>query len=461
MSELTRVLIVEDDPGLQKQLKWALKGDFDLLFASSREEALDCFERSHPAVVVHDLGLPPDERGVSEGFASIQAMLQQAPQTRIIIMTGKGDRDDAIELIGLGAHDFLTKPVDIDQLKLIVERAGFVSALQRAGAERLSDAEGEPGLFLLPGIIGRSQAMQQVAMMVRKVAPTRASTFIQGPSGSGKELVARAIHALSDRAEGPFIAINCAAIPESLLESELFGHEKGAFTGADKQAIGRIEQADGGTLFLDEIGDMAYELQAKILRFLQERVIHRVGGKKDIAVDVRVVSATHQDLEQLIAEGRFREDLFYRINEFELRLPPLSGRENDVELIARHLLRQFAESHRKPPMRFTEDALLAIRRNEWQGNIRQLSNVINKAVILSSSEWVSAEDLGLVTQNEDSDDITLNNIPTLKQAKEETELRLIMKAMRANDNNVKEVASQLGVSRQRIYELLRKHDITL
>ncbi len=459
MTDKQRVLIVEDDPGLQKQLKWALKADFDLVFAADREQALQQFERHRPAVVVHDLGLPPDERGVSEGFASVQSMLQKSPQTRIVIMTGKGDRQDAIELIGLGAHDFLAKPVDIDQLKLIVERAGFISELQREGRE--SESPEQQDLFLLPGIIGRSAVMKKVAEMVRKVAPTQASTFIHGPSGSGKELIARAIHQLSDRAEGPFVAINCAAIPESLLESELFGHEKGAFTGADRQVIGRIEQADGGTLFLDEIGDMAYELQAKILRFLQERVIQRVGGKKEIAVDVRVVSATHQNLNRMIAEGGFREDLYYRINEFELSLPPLSERENDVELIARHLLDRFAESHQKPRMRFTEDALLAIRRNEWQGNIRQLSNVINKAVILSSGDWVSAEDLGLDQRSEDFDDITLNNIPTLKQAKEETELRLIMKAMRANDNNVKEVAAQLGISRQRVYELLRKHEITI
>ncbi len=458
MTEKQQVLIVEDDPGLQKQLKWALKSEFDLVFAGDREEALAVFERRQPAVVVHDLGLPPDERGVSEGYASVQSMLQKSPQTRIIIMTGKGDRDDAIELIGMGAHDFLTKPVDVDQLRLIIERAGFVSELQRARTEQ-SVADAGDSLFLLPGIIGRSAAMRKVADMVRKVAPTRASTFIQGPSGSGKELIARAIHELSDRADAPFVAINCAAIPDSLLESELFGHEKGAFTGADRQVTGRIEQANGGTLFLDEIGDMAYELQAKILRFLQERTIQRVGGKKDIPVDVRVLSATHQDLQQLIAEGRFREDLYYRINEFELRLPPLSERENDVELIARHLLERFAQSHEKKAMRFTEDAVLAIRRNPWQGNIRQLSNVINKAVILSSGEWISAEDLGLDERADEFDQITLNNIPTLKQAKEETELRLIMKAMRANDNNVKEVASQLGISRQRVYELLRKHDI--
>ena len=460
MTDKQCVLIVEDDPGLQKQLKWALKADFDLVFADDREQALEQFDRRQPAVVVHDLGLPPDERGVSEGFASIQAMLQKSPRTRIIIMTGKGDRQDAIELIGLGAHDFLTKPVDIDQLRLIVERAGFVSELRQAGEQLAANPQNDEELFLLPGIIGRSAVMRKVAEMVRKVAPTLASTFIQGPSGSGKELVARAIHELSDRADGPFVAINCAAIPESLLESELFGHEKGAFTGADRQVIGRIEQANGGTLFLDEIGDMAYELQAKILRFLQERTIQRVGGKKDIPVDVRVVSATHQKLDELIGEGRFREDLYYRINEFELRLPPLSERENDVELIAKHLLERFSESHNKPSMRLTEDALLAIRRNEWQGNIRQLSNVINKAVILSSGEWISAEDLGLETHADEFNDITLNNIPTLKQAKEETELRLIMKAMRANDNNVKEVASQLGISRQRVYELLRKHDIS-
>ncbi len=458
MSDKPCVLIVEDDPGLQKQLKWALKAEFDLLFAGDREEALRLFDRHEPPVVVHDLGLPPDERGVSEGFASVQAMLQKSSTARIVIMTGKGDRKDAIELIGLGAHDFLAKPVDIDQLRLIIERAGFVSELQRAGQQ---DAAGDSdALFLLPGVIGRSKAMRQVADMVRKVAPTAASTFIQGPSGSGKELIARALHTLSDRAEGPFVAINCAAIPESLLESELFGHEKGAFTGADRQVIGRIEQAHGGTLFLDEIGDMAYELQAKILRFLQERTIQRVGGKQEIPVDVRVVSATHQRLDELIAEGRFREDLYYRINEFELRLPPLSERENDVELIARHLLGKFAESHNKASMRFTEDALLAIRRNSWQGNIRQLSNVINKAVILSSGNWISPEDLGLEMDEEELEDLTLDNIPTLKQAREETELRLIMKAMRASDNNVKEVASQLGISRQRVYELLRKHGIT-
>jgi two-component system NtrC family response regulator len=457
------LLVVEDDLGLQKQLKWSLKNDYQVLFASNRNEAQQVFQEYQPAVVLHDLGLPPDEQGVTEGKASISSILRSKPTCKVIVMTGRGDETDAIDLIGSGAHDFFTKPVDMATLRLIIERAFFVSDLE-SRAIKPSDKK-DSDKFLLPGLIGQSGIMQQIARQIEKIAKTNATTFIQGESGTGKELVARAIHSLSNRKDQPFIAINCAAIPESLLESELFGYEKGAFTGAQKTTMGKIEQANSGTLFLDEIGDMVYDLQSKILRFLQERTIQRVGGKKDIPVDVRIVSATHQDLRNMIENNQFRQDLYFRINEIEVKLPPLSERGDDILLIARELLEKFSKVHDKTGMSFTDDALTTIKNSTWEGNIRQLSNQINKAVILSDGFYIGAEDLGLNDRISSSGQRLSNNtvthIPTLKQAKEDMELDLVIKSLNVTDKNVAETAKQLGISRQRVYELIRKHQIEM
>lgn len=459
------LMIVEDDLGLQKQLKWALKSDYSILFADNKIEAMTLFKSHAPRVVVHDLGLPPDSKGVSEGRESIESILHHSPEAKIIVMTGKGDQRDAIDMVGLGAHDFLSKPVELKTLKLIIERAMFLSKLDNKFLAIREESSIEiDDDFVLPGVVGQSEVMRSVASRVKKVSKTSATIFIQGESGTGKELIARAIHSLSPRKEEPFIAINCAAIPESLLESELFGYEKGAFTGANKRTTGKIEQANAGTLFLDEIGDMAYDLQSKILRFLQERTIQRVGGSKDVSVDVRIVSATHQNLQYMIEEKQFRQDLYYRINEIEIQLPPLKARGGDIVLIARYLLEKFSRAHGKFDIEFSNDALNGIEKAEWKGNIRQLSNQINKSVILCDSNLISVEDveLGEISGEISSQferDISLDNIPTLKSAKENIEFELVVKAMAANDNNVNSTAQLLGVTRQRVYELLKKHKI--
>ncbi len=461
MTSNKTILLVEDDPGLQKQLKWALKSDYEVLIASNRKSAQKLFKETIPAVVVHDLGLPPDERGVSEGKASVKQILKAYPNTRIIVMTGQGDEKDAIELVSLGAHDFFSKPVEVETLKMIIERAFFLHGLESQNNNHQRERSFDQSLFVLPGVVGQSTIMQEIARRVKKVAKTSATTYIHGASGTGKELIARAIHILSDRKEKPFVAINCAAIPEALLESELFGYEKGAFTGANKKTIGKIEQANAGTLFLDEIGDMAYDLQSKILRFLQERSIQRLGGKHDISVDVRIISATHQDLDELIARQQFREDLLYRINEIEINLPEISERGDDIELISIHLLGKFAASHGKHNLKFTDSALSAIKRASWKGNVRQLSNQINRAVILSDSDYISLDDLELKTDKHIfNEEETCDDIPTLKQAKDNAEIKTVLKALKANNNNVLETAKLLGISRQRVYELLKKHKIS-
>jgi two-component system NtrC family response regulator len=453
-----KLLIVEDDPGLQKQLKWALKANYELLFAANRLEAYDLFVQHKPSVVLHDLGLPPHENGVIEGKTSINAMLNYNPDTKIIVMTGKGGNDDAVDMIRAGAHDYFNKPVDLQSLKLVIERAWFLSKLEietmRASPDNVATE------MLLPGVVGRSEIMQSVANLVKKVAKTSISVFINGESGTGKDLIARAIHSLSDRSNGPFAAINCAAIPENLLESELFGYEKGAFTGATARTSGKIESAAGGTLFLDEIGDMAYGLQSKILRFLQEKTIQRLGGKEDIAVDVRIISATHQNLMQMIEEKVFRHDLYYRINEIEINIPALVDRQDDIPLLANFFLQHYSKSHGKGPVTFNDGALEAMKKCRWEGNIRQLSNIINKAVIMSDQSQIRTDSMDLprqVIENsaDDCDDVLM----TLKDAKNELEKDLVLKALRSNKSNVQLTAKMLGVSRQRIYGIMKKNKI--
>jgi len=453
-----KLLIVEDDPGLQKQLKWALKANYELLFAADRLVAYDLFVQHKPSVVLHDLGLPPQENGVIEGKTSINAMLNYNPDTKIIVMTGKGGNDDAVDMIRAGAHDYFNKPVDLQSLKLVIERAWFLSKLEFES--RRANPENTPTEMLLPGMVGKSEIMQSVASLVKKVAKTSASVFINGESGTGKELIALAVHSLSDRSNGLFAAINCAAIPENLLESELFGYEKGAFTGATARTSGKIESAAGGTLFLDEIGDMAYGLQSKILRFLQEKTIQRLGGKKDIAVDVRIISATNQDLPQMIEEKIFRHDLYYRINEIEINIPALVDRQDDIPLLANYFLQQYSKSHGKEPMTFSDGALEAMKKCRWEGNIRQLSNIINKAVILSDQSQIRPDSMDLPRQVIENSGNECNDVlMTLKDAKNELEKDLVLQALQSNKSNVQLTAKTLGVSRQRIYEIIRKNKI--
>ncbi|OOG27255.1 PEP-CTERM-box response regulator transcription factor [Thioalkalivibrio denitrificans] len=442
------LLIVEDDPGLLGQLRWCFD-DFEVITATTRDEAIAQLRREEPAVVTLDLGLPPDPGGATEGLATLEQILSLAPQTKVIVVTGNNDRENAVRAVGLGAYDFYQKPVDADLLNLIVKRAHRLYELEREN-RRLQQGQGASPL---PGLIAASPEMLKVCRMVEKVAPTDVTTLLLGESGTGKEVVARGIHELSNRRDFRFVAINCAAIPENLLESELFGYEKGAFTGAAKQTRGKIEYADGGTLFLDEVGDLPMALQAKLLRFLQERVIERVGGREEIPVDVRVICATHQDLQSLIAENAFREDLFYRISEMTITIPPLRERSGDAHLLARVFLERFAKEQGRPVKGFSPEALNAIEAHTWPGNVRELENRVKRAVIMADGGQVSGEDMEL--SSEGYDPLMLN----LRQVRDDAEGKALRRTLQIVDGNISKAAELLGVSRPTLYDLLKKHGL--
>ena len=445
-----KLLIVEDDPGLLSQLQWGFEG-YEVEGAVDRESALAQLRRLEPAVVTLDLGLPPDPGGVTEGFATLKEILSLAPDTKVIVVTGHNDSNNAVRAIGLGAYDFYEKPIDPDLLNLVVERAARVHNLEQEN-RRLATSE---SLSPLDGIIAVSTEMLKVCKTVEKLAPTDVSTLILGESGTGKELVVKGLHALSNRSANRLVAINCAAIPENLLESELFGYEKGAFTGATKTTIGKIEVAEGGILFLDEVGDLSLALQAKLLRFLQERVIERVGGRKEIPVDVRVICATHRDLKEMIGEGSFREDLFYRINEATIRVSPLREREGDAVVLARWFLQQFARQLNRPVKGFTQKALVAIEQYDWPGNVRELENRVKRSVIMADGAQVSEEDLEM-------DDVDGHTEPfNLRQVRESAGRRAMLRALNYSENNVSRTAEMLGITRPTLYNLLRKYSITL
>ena len=443
------LLIVEDDPGLRKQLKWCFD-EYTIVTAENRESALAAVRRHEPQVVLQDLGLPPDPEGVTEGMETLREILAVAPETKVIVVTGNGDQENAVQAVGFGAYDFYQKPVDVDVLKLLVGRAFNLKQLEEENRRLASNQTQSP----MNGIIAGSPQMQKACRMVEKVASADVTTLLLGESGTGKEVLARALHNLSSRKDGRFVAINCAAIPENLLESELFGYEKGAFTGAHKQTRGKIELADGGTLMLDEIGDMQPPLQSKLLRFLQERVVERVGGREEIPVDVRVVCATNQDLQTLIADGLFREDLFYRVAEITIEIPPLRQREGDLALLAHFLLDRFSEEFGRKMRGFSEDADQAIQNYEWPGNVREMENRIKSAVITADQPLISAEDLGLDVYTGAQLEIT-----TLKVARENAEKAALNKALAVADGNVSKVANLLGVTRPTIYDLMNKYDL--
>jgi two-component system NtrC family response regulator len=443
-----KLLVVEDDPGLQSQLRWCFE-DYEVLMAEDRESALAQLRRFEPPVVLQDLGLPPDAEGVSEGFATLEQTLALAPDTKVIVVTGHGDQANALRAVGLGAHDFYEKPVETDVLHLIVERAYQMFSLEQENTRLLRQESSSP----LDGIIAASEKMLEVCRMVEKVAPTSATTLLLGESGTGKELLARALHSLSDRVGKPFVAINCAAIPENLLESELFGHEKGAFTGAVKQTPGRVETADGGTLFLDELGDMPLALQAKLLRFLQERVIERVGGREEISVDVRVVCATNQNLQDAIQEGRFREDLYYRISEITIAIPPLRERKGGRLILARSLLEKFSAQQSRVFKGFSPDAQNAMQNYHWPGNVRELENKIKGAIIMAEGKHVTAEDLGL--EKVDGAPPNLN----LREARKSAESEAIRRALVHTSGNISKASKLLGITRPTLYDLLEKYEI--
>jgi two-component system NtrC family response regulator len=442
-----KLLIVEDDPGIQSQLRWCFE-DYEVIAATDRATAINELRRHEPAVVLQDLGLPPDDSGVSEGFATLREILKLAPFTKVVVVTGHGDQSNAVKAVGLGAYDFYQKPVDVDTLQLIVQRAYQMHALE-AENRQLAEALGTSPL---DGVIAASDAMLKVCRTIERVAPTNATTLLQGESGTGKEVLARAMHALSTRPKEAFVAINCAAIPDTLLESELFGFEKGAFTGAVKQTPGKIEVADGGTLFLDEIGDMPLSLQAKLLRFLQERIIERIGGRTEIPVDVRVLCATNKNLKQAMATGAFREDLYYRISEITIEIPPLREREGGRLLLAQFLLNKFAKQQGRVIKGFTEDGHDAIETYAWPGNVREMENKIKGAVIMADGKFVSAADLGLsVAVNPP----TLN----LRVVRQNAETAAIRQALIRASGNISRTAELLGITRPTLYDLMAKYAI--
>lgn len=450
MSEQARkLLIVEDDPGLLNQLKWCFEG-YDVYTAENRKAAIIELRRHEPAVVLQDLGLPPRPESVDEGFATLAETLKLAPHTKVIVVTGNGDQENALMAVARGAFDFYEKPVDTDTLKLIVDRAFTLSELECEN-RRLQSQVGESPL---DGIVAASEGMLAVCRMIEKVAPTNATTLLLGESGTGKELLARALHRLSPRADNSFVAINCAAIPENLLESELFGHEKGAFTGAHKQTIGKVELANGGTLFLDEIGDMPIALQSKLLRFLQERVIERVGGREEISVDVRVVCATNQSPLDLIKEGLFREDLYYRVSEITINIPPYREREEGRLILARNLLQRHAKREGRAINGLADDAVQAIEAYAWPGNVRELENKIKGAVIMADGEMVTAADLGLEVGDESG--LSFN----LREVRAQAESKAIRVALTKSYGNISKAADLLGVTRPTLYDLLNKHGLS-
>ena len=449
--ERRSLLVVEDDPALQLQMKWAFDG-YNVAVASDREDAINQLRRVEPAVVTLDLGLPPEPGGVGEGFRTLEKILELAPDTKVIVVTGQNDSANARRAVALGAHDFFAKPFDAGVVSLIIDRAFRMHDLQVENRRLLAAQSSAVG-----GIITGSPEMLEVCRMIEKVASTDATVMLLGESGTGKELLARGLHDSSARSKNRFVAINCAAIPDTLLESELFGYERGAFTGANKQTPGRIETANRGTLFLDEIGDLPASLQAKLLRFLQERTVERLGGREEIPVDVRIVCATHQNLRERIAAGSFREDLFYRLAEIVVTVPPLRDRAGDAVLLAHALVRRIADEQKRGRLGISDEALAVIEQHRWPGNVRELENVMKRAVILTEGPVIQVRDLGMSTAQEEG--VPLN----LREARDSAERREVVRALARANGNLSKAADLLGVSRPTLYDLLnrfglRKHE---
>jgi two-component system NtrC family response regulator len=444
-----RLLVIDDDDDLRKQMKWALSADYEVLLAEDRKSALSLFAKKRPQVVTLDLGLPPRPASVEEGFTVLSEMLTANPQAKVIIITGRGEKEHALKAVSEGAYDFMYKPIEVDELKTVLKRAHYLASLEsehQAIQKKLGDGAFE-------GMVGSSPQMQEVFSKIRKVAGSDVSVLIAGESGTGKELVARAIHALSNRKGHPFIVINCGAIPENLLESELFGHERGSFTGAHTLRKGRIELVQGGTLFLDEIGELPLGLQVKLLRFLQEQVIERVGGREQIRVDTRVVAATNRDLNEGMKNGNFREDLYYRLSVVTIQLPPLRERQGDITVLSRAFLRRYAEENKRKLGGFTSEAIDALESYAWPGNVRELENKIKRAVVMAESTKVSPEDLEM-EYGEHRQEVSL------QEAREALEREMVLRALARNQDNMSRTAEDLGISRPTLYELVEKLGIT-
>ncbi len=443
-----KLLVVEDDPGLQDQLRWCFDR-YEVVVAGNRAGAMEQLRRHQPPIVTLDLGLPPDANGITEGLATLEEIMAHSPDTKVIVVTGQNDRENAVRAVGSGAYDFYHKPIDAEILGLIVNRAYRLRELEMENRALMQQKIEHP----VEGVVACSPEMVKVCRTIEKVAPSDAAILLLGDSGTGKELCARSLHDLSPRAKGRFVAINCAAIPENLLESELFGYEKGAFTGAVRQTPGKIEYANSGTLFLDEVGDLPLSLQAKLLRFLQERVVERIGGREEIPVNVRVVSATHQDLAEKIRMGTFREDLFYRISEISVQIPPLSARGGDIILLARMFLEIFCREQGRNLRGFSKDALAALEAYGWPGNVRELKNRIKRAVIMAEAKQVTAKDLEL-------DEITTNEADlSLRNIRELAERQAIMRALSHSAGKISMAADLLGISRPTIYDLIKKYNM--
>lgn len=448
MSKKGKVLVVDDDLGIQKQLKWALT-DFEVTFASDRPSAISQLRRNEPSVVTLDLGLPPDPTNASEGLLALQEILSLAPHTKVIVVTGNNEKQIALDAVKLGAYDFYQKPIDSDIINLLIERALSLAELEYEN-RMLSKVHTSMGR-----IVGNSEAILGASRKAEKIAQTDISTLLLGESGTGKEVFARSIHEHSNRKDKPFVAINCASIPENLLESELFGYEKGAFTGANKTVVGKIETAQKGTLFLDEIGDMPIGLQAKMLRFLQERVIERVGGRSEIPVDVRVICATHRDIPSMVKEQTFREDLFYRVGEINIMIPPLKDRDDDVVLLAKTFLNLYTQEYNSKVKGFSQQAINAMLNHAWPGNIRELQNKLKSAVVLAEGSYIEADDLGLMNTDDHSSDTIFN----LREVREIAESKAIRKAYHQSEQNMSKTAELLGVTRPTLYSLIDKYHL--
>lgn len=444
----SRLLIVEDDEEIRTQMKWALGKDHELLLVENRASAVETFRSSRPAVVLLDLGLPPKPGSPDEGLAALAEILARDRLAKIIIVTGQSEKEIALQAVGAGAYDFLCKPIEMEELKLVLKRCFHVAGLEREYRAMRELLQGDS----FEGMLGNSRPMQAVFDAIRKVATTDVPVLILGESGTGKEMVARAVHQRSNRKNGPFVPINCSAIPETLLESELFGHEKGSFTGAHIQRKGRIESAAGGTLFLDEIAEIPTQLQVKLLRFLQEQRIARIGGRDEFHVDTRVVTATNADLKKAMAAGTFREDLFYRLSVVQISMPPLRERENDISLLAQAFLNRFAAQIPKKGLAFDRDAIRSINAHHWPGNVRELENSVRRAVIMAEGKHLTAKDLGLTSA-------VTGSVATLKSAREALEREFIQRALRKHAGKITAAATDLGVSRPTLYELMDKLEI--
>lgn len=440
-----KLLIVEDDLGLQSQLRWHFD-QYEVIVAGTREDAIAAIRLHEPAIILQDLGLPPDDEGVDEGFRCIREISNLSPNAKIIVMTGNADYENAVRAVAMGAYDFYQKPVNPETLDLILQRAFHIHQLENEN-RLLMEKKQSP----LDGIIACDPVMLKICRTIEKLAPSTVTCTLTGESGTGKEVMAKALHNFSPRKSKRMVAINCAAVPENLMESELFGYEKGAFTGANKRTLGKVETANGGTLFLDEIGDMPLLLQAKLLRFLQERVVERVGGREEIPVDVRVVCATNKDLKKMVQEGTFREDLYYRICEMEIEIPPLRERQGDKLLLARHFLSRVAEQNKQNVQGFTPEAIEAIEAYDWPGNIREMENRVKRGVVMCDDKLVSSEDLGLFSQ----EGLSLN----LREVRYNAERAAILRALTMTEYNISATAKLLGVTRPTLYDLMKKYNV--